>query len=68
MSTDDHRGAWFDPAGIAIKIGEPSAHPKDPVSARIILPKIAAVGAGLGRCEGAGADAGDRRAPPGPRR
>ena len=42
MSTDDHRGAWFDPAGIAIKIGEPSAHPKDPAAARVILPKIAA--------------------------
>jgi beta-lactamase regulating signal transducer with metallopeptidase domain len=42
LSTDDHRGAWFDPAGIAIKIGEPSAHPKDPASARVILPKIVA--------------------------
>jgi beta-lactamase regulating signal transducer with metallopeptidase domain len=42
LSTDDHRGAWFDPAGIAIKIGEPSAKPKDPASARVVLPKIAA--------------------------
>ncbi|MGO9466313.1 MAG: M56 family metallopeptidase [Isosphaeraceae bacterium] len=44
LSTDDHRGAvaCFDPAGIAIKIGDPSLTPKDPAAARVILPKIAA--------------------------
>jgi len=42
ITTDDHSGAWFDPGGIAIKIGNPSMSPKDPARARVVLPRIAA--------------------------
>jgi beta-lactamase regulating signal transducer with metallopeptidase domain len=42
LSVDDHQIAWFDPAGIAIKIGSPSLSPKDPAHARASLPRIAA--------------------------
>ena len=68
ISTDDHRGAWFDPAGIAIKIGEPSAQPQGPGRGPRRPAEDRRRGAGVGRCEGAGPDPGDRRAPPGPRR
>jgi beta-lactamase regulating signal transducer with metallopeptidase domain len=44
LSTIDQSGAvaWFDPGGITIKIGDASLRPKDPATARIVLPKIAA--------------------------
>ena len=34
--------------------------PKDPATARAVLPKVAAAARAVGRCEGAGPDAGDR--------
>ena len=40
-TTDHNRVAWFDPSGIAIKIGQPSLGVKDAAAARAALPKIA---------------------------
>jgi beta-lactamase regulating signal transducer with metallopeptidase domain len=42
LSTNDQSGAWYDAAGIDLKIGDPWRRPKDPAAARIALPKIAA--------------------------
>ena len=42
LAKDDQSAGWYDPAGIAIKIGTPSLSPKDPARTRAILPRIVA--------------------------
>ena len=68
LADDDHTAGWLDFGGISIKIGTPSLRPKDPARARAVLPKVAAAARASGDVEGAGADAGGHRPPPGPRR
>ena len=51
LTTDDHRVAWLDPAGIKITIGDQSLTPKDSVAARTVLPKIAAAARAAGNAK-----------------
>ena len=41
ITTEDRRVAWYDPSEVKILIGDPSLTPKDPESARALLPKVA---------------------------
>jgi beta-lactamase regulating signal transducer with metallopeptidase domain len=48
FTVDDHRVGWVDPAGINLKIGDPSLTPKDPAACRAVLPKVAAAARATG--------------------
>ena len=60
LADDDHTGGWLDFGGINIKIGNPSLLPQGPGQGPRRPAEDRRRGTGVGRCEGAGADAGDR--------